>query len=129
LLGSIRDKATRDRITAAFKMLSKECKIGEAVRNQASGIRKRFIRHHPIYGGVILKTSRTEVDAEVAKLARLIEAHRKGVQERFDQDVRKSVADLVRAFWRDNRPQPTPRADRSRNYQADHLASERLPTP
>jgi hypothetical protein len=101
LLGSIRDKPTRDRITAAFKMLSKESKIGEAVRIQASAIRKRFIRHHPIYGGVILKTTRTEVDAEVAKLARLVEVHRKAVQERFDQDVRKSIADLVRAFWQD----------------------------
>jgi len=47
LLGSIRDQATRDRITAAFKMLSKESRIsGEAIHKQAAPIRKRFIRHH-----------------------------------------------------------------------------------
>lgn len=102
LLGSIRDKATRDRVTAAFKMLSKGSKIsGQAIHDEASEIRKRFISHHPIYGGVILKTNRTAVDAKITTLRDLIETHRKAVLARFDQDARKSIADLVQAFWRD----------------------------
>ena len=109
LLGSIRDKATRDRITAAFKMLSKGSKIsGQSIHKEASEIRKRFIRHHPIYGGVILKTSRITVDAKIATLQNLIETHRKTVRARFDQDAKKSIAELVQAFWRDIARNPPP---------------------
>jgi hypothetical protein len=108
LLGSIRDNATRDRITAAFKMLSKQNKVGEAIHKQSAMIRKRFIPHHPIYGGVILKTNRKALDADIVKLEKLIESHRNAVQERFDRDVRKSIADLVKAFWRDIARNPPP---------------------
>jgi hypothetical protein len=102
LLGSIRDQATRDRITAAFKMLSKESRIsGGAIHKQAAEIRKRFIRHHPIYGGVILKSSQILLDAEIAKLKKTVEEHRKAVLARLDNDVKKSIAGLVKAFWRD----------------------------
>jgi hypothetical protein len=97
LLASIRDKATRDRIRAAFKMLSKQSRIsGEAIHKKATEIRKRFIRHHPIYGGVILKTTRAALDAEITTLEKLIEKHRKAVLASFDQDGRKSIADLVK---------------------------------
>jgi hypothetical protein len=54
-----------------------------------------------VYGGVILKTTRKALDAEIAKLEKLIEAHKKAVKDRFYRDVRKSIADLVKAFWRD----------------------------
>jgi hypothetical protein len=101
LLGSIRDQATRDRITAAFRMLSKESRSGEAIHRQASEIRKRFIRHHPVYGGVILKSNRATLDAEVAKLKLSVETHSKAVLARLDRDVRKSISGLVQAFWRD----------------------------
>jgi hypothetical protein len=109
LLGSIRDKATRDRITAAFKMLSKGSKISsQPIHNEASEIRKRFIRHHPTYGGVILKTSRTALDARIATLQNLIETHRKTVLARFDRDAKKSIAEIVQAFWRDIVRNPPP---------------------
>lgn len=117
LLGSIRDKATRDRITAAFKMLSKGSKIsGQAIHDEASEIRRRFIRHHPIYGGVILKTNRTAVEAKITTLKDLIETHRKAVLARFDQDARKSIADLVHTFWRDIVRNPTFGTYRSRDH-------------
>jgi hypothetical protein len=99
LLGSIRDQATRDRITAAFRMLSKESRIsGEAIHRQASEIRKRFIRHHSVYGVVILKSNRATLDAEVAKLKLSVEAHSKAVLARLDGKIDSG---LVQAFWRD----------------------------
>jgi hypothetical protein len=83
-------------------MLSKESRIsGEAIHRQASEIRKRFIRHHPVYGGVILKSNRATLDAEVAKLKLSVEAHSEAVLTRLDGDVRKSIGGLVQAFWRD----------------------------
>jgi hypothetical protein len=41
------------------------------------------------------------VDAKIATLKKLIETHRKAVLARFDQDAKKSIAELVQAFWRD----------------------------
>jgi len=102
LLGSIRDKTMRDRISAAFKMISNENRIsGAAIQKQSAEIRKRFIRHHPTYGGVILKANRGALDAGITKLRGVVEIHSKVVLERFDKDVRKSIASLVQAFWRD----------------------------
>jgi hypothetical protein len=102
LLASIRDKATRDRITAAFKMLSNRSKIsGENIHKKALEIRKRLIRHHPVYGGVVLKTSRATLDTEISALEKLIEAHKKAVLAAFDKDVTKSIDELVKGFWRD----------------------------
>ncbi len=132
LLGSIRDQATRDRITAAFKVLSKESRItGEAIHKQAAEIRKRFIRHHSIYGGVILKSNRATLDAEIAKLKLSVNAHSKSVLARLESDVRKSVRSLVQAFWRDiarNPPQELadqgvakPTTEQAKNYLHDKL--------
>jgi hypothetical protein len=102
LLLSIRDKATRDRITAAFKMLSNRSQIsGENVHKKAVEIRKRLIRHHPVYGGVVLKTSRAALDNEISTLEKLIEMHKKAVLAAFDKDVTKSIDELVKGFWRD----------------------------
>ena len=56
---SIKDKKTRDRITAAFKLAASDSKVSGAE------IRRRFIRHHPIYGIVVLNPeggSNTPID-------------------------------------------------------------------
>jgi hypothetical protein len=59
LIASVRDRATRDRITAVFKLVGNGSKVsGDEIRERAAAIRKRFIRHHPTYGGIILKSSR-----------------------------------------------------------------------
>jgi hypothetical protein len=72
LLTVVRDRETRDRLTAAFKMVSDDSKIsGEKIRTAATAIRKRFIRTNSSYGGVILKTKRRELELEIAKLSRL----------------------------------------------------------
>jgi hypothetical protein len=102
LLGSIRDQTMRDRITAAFKMLSKESRIsGKDIQRRAVEIRKRFIRHNRVYGGVILKTNLAAVNAEIGRLKDAVEAHSMAVLTRLDRDVKKSIAGLVQAFWRD----------------------------
>lgn len=109
LLASIRDKATRERITTAFKLVSSESKVvGSAIGTKAAEIRKRFIPHHPTYGGVILKTSRVRLEAEIAKLEQLIEAHKQTVLKHFDRDAKKSIDALVKAFWRDIARSPPP---------------------
>jgi hypothetical protein len=138
LLGSIRDQATRDRITAAFKILSKESRIsGEIIRRCAAEIRKRFVRHHSVYGGVILKSNRATLDAEIATLKLSVEAHSKRVLARLGGDLGKSVNDLVQAFWRDivrNPPQELadqgiakPTSDQAKNYLRYKL-TEAFPT-
>jgi len=69
LLTVVRDKATRDRLTAAFKMVSEGSKIsGDKIRRAANDIRKRYIRTISTYGGVILKTKRTQLEIEVDSL-------------------------------------------------------------
>src|SRR5262249_21179685 len=91
LLGSIRDKDVRDRISAAFKMLSNQSRIsGEGIRRQAAEIRRRFSQHHPIYGGVALKATRPARNEQIGRLKDGIEAHKKRVLERLGNDVRRS---------------------------------------
>jgi hypothetical protein len=69
LIASVRDKATRDRITAAFKLVANDSRVsGEKIRKKAAAIRKRFIRHHPTYGGVILKSTRASLESEIVEL-------------------------------------------------------------
>ena len=66
LIASVRDKATRDRITAAFKIVANDSKVsGDKIRGKATAIRKRFISHHPTYGGFILKSNRAALEAEI----------------------------------------------------------------
>lgn len=102
LIASVRDKATRDRITAAFKLVGNDSRVsGDVIREKATAIRKRFIRHHPTYGGIVLKSNRAMLEAEIAKLEKLIETHKETVRDRFDQDAKKSIEELVKAFWRD----------------------------
>jgi hypothetical protein len=47
LIGFIRDKSTRDRVRAAFKLVANDSKVsGEKIQKKALEIRKRFIHHH-----------------------------------------------------------------------------------
>jgi hypothetical protein len=102
LIGFIRDKATRDRITAAFKLVSGDSLVsGNKIREKAAAIRKQFIHHHPIYGGVILKSRRPALESEIDGLQELIDKHKNTVLGRFATDVKKSMEELVKAFWRD----------------------------
>ena len=102
LIGFIRDKTTRDRITAAFKLVANDSRVsGNSIREKAAGIRKRFIRHHPTYGGIILKSSTSPLEAEIADLEKLIDMHKETVLKRFASDAKKSIEELVKAFWRD----------------------------
>jgi hypothetical protein len=102
LMASVRDKATRDRITAAFKLVANDSRVsGDKIRKKADAIRKRFIRHHPTYGGLILKTNRAALEGEIGELEELIKTHKQTVLRRFANDARSSIEELVRAFWRD----------------------------
>jgi hypothetical protein len=102
LLSSIRDKATRERIIASFKLVASDSKVsGREVREKAAKIRKKFIHNHPIYGGVILKSVRIALDAEIAALQGLIDKHKQKVLGQFDRDAEKSIEELVKTFWRD----------------------------
>jgi F0F1-type ATP synthase membrane subunit b/b' len=102
LIASIRDKSTRDRITAEFKLVGADSKVsGERVRKKAAAIRKRFIRHHPTYGGIILKSARAELEAQIAELEKLIEIHKQTVMSHFDTEAKNSIEKLVKAFWRE----------------------------
>jgi hypothetical protein len=101
-MASVRDKGTRDRITAAFKLVANDSKVsGEKIRKKAAAIRKRFLHHHPTYGGLILKTNRAALEAEIGELEIFIEAHKQTVLKRFANDAKKSLEELVKAFWRD----------------------------
>jgi hypothetical protein len=102
VMASVRDKATRDRITAAFKLVANDSNVsGDKIRKKAAAIRKRFIHHHPTYGGIILKSSRVVLEAEIGELEKLIETHKQTVLNRFANDARKSIEELVKAFWRE----------------------------
>ncbi len=102
LIGFIRDKTTRDRITAAFKLVANDSRVsGNNIREKAAGIRKRFIRHHPTYGGIILKSSTLSLEVEIADLEKLIDMQKETVLKRFASDAKKSIEELVKAFWRD----------------------------
>src|SRR6476646_6522095 len=74
---------------------------GDKIRKKAAAIRKRFIHHHPTYGGIILKSSRVVLEAEIGELEKLIETHKQTVLNRFANDARKSIEELVKAFWRE----------------------------
>lgn len=107
LLTVVRDKATRDRLTAAFKMVSEGSKIsGDNIRKAANEIRKRYIRTMSIYGGVILKTKRTQLEAEVDSLGTQLENHKSAVRGKFLKEAEKSKKELVQAFWRAVRASP-----------------------
>lgn len=102
LIASVRDKATRDRITAAFKLVANDSRVsGDKIRQKAAAIRKRFVHHHPTYGGVILKSNRAALEAEIVELEKLIEIHKNTVRRRFSDDATRSIEKLVKAFWRD----------------------------
>jgi hypothetical protein len=76
------------------------------------------------------------LDAEVAKLKLSVDTHRKGVLERLESDVRKSIGGLVQAFWRDvgrNPPQELadqgitkPTTEQAKNYLR-HKLTEAFP--
>jgi hypothetical protein len=101
LLAVVRDKDTRERLTAAFKLVSEGSRLtGEKIRKAADGIRKRFIRTNSTYGGVMLKAKRADLECEIEKLRVLLEEHKQIVRERFAKEVYKSVKELVQAFWR-----------------------------
>jgi hypothetical protein len=138
ILASIRDKATRDRITAAFKMLSGDSKLsGEKIRKKAVEVRKRFVRHHPVYGGVILKSSQKELDSGIKELEQLLTDHKKSMMARFDKDAKKSIEALVKAFWRNVLHHPPqemldqgigkPSTEQAKNYLRRKL-TEALPS-
>jgi hypothetical protein len=102
LIASVREKATRDRITTAFKLVSNDSRVsGAKIRETAVAIRRRFIRHHPTYGGVILKSDRAALDNEIVELEKLIEMHKNAVLSSFGDDAKRSIDELVEAFWRD----------------------------
>jgi hypothetical protein len=48
-----------------------------------------------------LKSSRVPLDAEIGELEKLIDLHKATVLKRFDDDAKKSIEELVKAFWRD----------------------------
>jgi hypothetical protein len=138
LIASIRDKATRDRITAEFKLLAPDSKVsGDKVRKKAAAIRKRFIHHHPTYGGIILKNTRAELEAAIAELEKLIEMHKEAILGRFDKEAKKSIEELVRAFWREIARNPPheladqlgsdkPTTEEAKDYLG-HILSEAFP--
>jgi hypothetical protein len=102
LIGFTRDKSTRDRITAAFKLVSSDSRVsGKKIHESAAVIRKRFIHPHPSYGGVILKSDRAALEGEIDDLEQLIEKHKEAVRSRFANDAKKSIDILVKSFWRD----------------------------
>jgi hypothetical protein len=73
-----------------------------ASATRASGPRSFSARrHHPTYGGVIFKSNRAALEAEIVELEKLIKIHKKTVLNRFDHDAKKSIEELVKAFWRD----------------------------
>jgi hypothetical protein len=41
------------------------------------------------------------LDAEIGELEKLIDLHKATVLKRFDDDAKKSIEELVKAFWRD----------------------------
>ncbi len=109
LLTVVRHKETRDRLTAAFKVVSDESKIsGEKIRKAANDIRKQFIRANSTYGGVILKAKRAALESEIDKLKAQLEEHKEIVRDRFIKEAEKSKKELVQAFWRAVRASPPP---------------------
>jgi cell division septation protein DedD len=109
LLTAVRDKETRDRLTAAFKMISEGSKIsGENIRAKANDIRKRYIRTNSTYGGVVLKAKSAALEKEIEDLRRELDAHKVNVRQRFLKEADKSKKELVQAFWRAVRASPPP---------------------
>lgn len=107
LLTVVKDKDTRDRLTAAFRMISDGSRIGgDKVRAAANEVRKGFIRVHPNYGGVILKSKRAKFDERVKELEAELEKHKEAVRRQFARESEKSKKDLVQAFWRAVRANP-----------------------
>jgi hypothetical protein len=107
LLTLVRDKKTRDRLTAAFKMVSDGSKIsGKKIRKAADDIRKRFIRTNSTFGGVILKAKRAQLEAAVDELRAELEKHKEIVRDRFKKEAERSKKELVQAFWRAVRASP-----------------------
>lgn len=109
LLTAVRDKGMRDRLTAAFKMISEGSKIsGEKIRAKANDIRKRYIRTNQTYGGVVLKAKSGALEKEIDSLRRELDDHKINVRERFLKEAEKSKKELVQAFWRAVRASPPP---------------------
>lgn len=120
LLTVVRDQETRDRLIAAFKMVSEGSKIsGGKIRKAANDIRKRFIKTNSTYGGVILKAKRSALEAEINKLKAQLEKHKEIVRDRYIKETQKSKKELVQAFWRAVRSSPP----------ADLLAQISTPKP
>jgi hypothetical protein len=107
LLTAVKDQKTRDRLTAAFKMVADGSRIaGDGVRQKANEIRRTFIKSHPIYGGICLKSKRAALEAEVEALKIEIEKYKGEVRKKFSKEVERSKAELVMAFWRAIRNAP-----------------------
>jgi hypothetical protein len=107
LLTIIRDQATRDRFKAAFKIVAEDSKLsGDKIRDKANEIRKLHIRSHPVYGGVVLKAKRKQLEAEIEELRAKLEKHRTVVRGHYAREVGRSKADLIKTFWRAVRASP-----------------------
>ena len=100
LLTIIKDDSTRRRVTAAFKMVSDKSAVsGAHIATKAAGLRRRFFKHHPKYGGVFLAANFKALESEVALLGLEIERHKQTVRDRFAKEAEKSKTALVSAFW------------------------------
>jgi hypothetical protein len=121
-IASVRDEATCDRITTAFKLVSNDSRVsGAKIREKAVAIRRRFIHHHPTHGGVILKSNRAALDNEIVELEKLIEMHKNAVLSSFGDDAKKSIDELVEAFSPDIARTPP-------QHLADHLGTDKPTT-
>jgi hypothetical protein len=100
-LSSIRDKRTRERMKATFKLVPENSSIsGDQIKAAAHDIRERYLLHHKLYGSVMLKAKRDAFEKEVAELKKRVEAYKDEIRKVYNKERERSKAALVQACWR-----------------------------
>jgi hypothetical protein len=90
----------QDRLRTTFELIEKSDELSsEYLENQLQDIRKNFTRAlGKPYGRVLLRSQRGLFDARIAEFRKLLEAHKKRVQERLAATLAHSRQQLVEHF-------------------------------
>lgn len=91
------------RLHTKFDLIDKKSDLsGRTLRKELDGLRKKYLR--PLgqpWGSVILRGKRNAFDAELETIRQEVAEHQKIVQQKLQEEIDKSMKQIVNAFWRE----------------------------
>ena len=91
------------RLHTKFDLIDKKSDLsGRSLRKELDELRKKYLRSlgQP-WGSVILRGKRDAFDTELETIRQEVAEHQKIVQQKLQEEINKSMEQIVNAFWRD----------------------------